>query len=144
MKACFPRMLGNKSREEPVRVKITSCSSFGCCEALGSHAFGRDLTERWIIGGFRSVWSWFLTTFSFPLSLHIFPCILLSLCSVPSSLFYPIPSFPPALGILIPCHGCSKEEVLNGGPHVKGLTEVNLRGTVGWLNMGSHFIFLLI
>ena len=46
MKACFPRILGNKSHEEPVRVKITSCSSLGCCEALGSHALGRDLTER--------------------------------------------------------------------------------------------------
>lgn len=97
-----PRILGNKSHEEPVRVKITSYSSFGCCEALGSHAFGRDLTERGIIRGFRWVWSCFLTAFSFLSLQHLFSAFCFCITSSPSSVPFPhfllpLESFFPAM-----------------------------------------------
>lgn len=92
------KILVNKSNEESVRVKITSCRSLWCCQALGRDY--REMEKSIQIGVQLLSHSIFL------LSLHIFPCILLFLCCS-SSLFFPIPSFPPALWILLPCHVCS-------------------------------------
>lgn len=79
------KILVSKSSEESVRVKITSCRSLWCCQALG-----RDLTERWR-RVFRLVCSCFLTVFSF--FLFTFFLAFCFSCAVPHPSSFPFPHF---------------------------------------------------